>query len=207
MAHDIPQAHRANPVQTGLLAIACLTSLALCGWLFVQPHATSPTPSPAGPAATEALALLAPLVPPGSLRIAVRPLETGRDILILQDAATPALDIALVQRLLTASIGYDAQAGDTLTLERAAFAAHPGSAGRLPAILAGLNGLLLAGMLLTRHARTESPASRHRPEERPAAPLTAAAPAAVEAAATLAERRPDAAIQVLRRWMREGETA
>jgi hypothetical protein len=192
-----------------LLLGSALASFGVCAVLLLS----SPQPA-SGPQSGTPEALLSALSPPGSLRISRRSgaQGDGDHILILQDARVPALDVELAARLLSASTGFDPQAGDVMTLERAVFAgpahstlpAPPTLISALALFAGGLASLFGMILVMPRAAPAVSaplPADTH---PRPGPELhTLPANDLPAQGSDLAMRDPETAARVIRLWLRE----
>jgi len=207
-----PRPGRLRPV----LAAALLLALCLLGWrahtVLIAPHLTGPAhsgadtlraPGPADPLAAQAEYLLAPFT--GEAHVRVIRASSPAALLILIDTASPtgaALTADRIGELLSTGGLYDPLAGETLSVQRLAFAGAaetglPLAAGLELAAL-GVLAALLAGALLA-DGRMGAASRARLPAGAGRSPDAIALPSALNAR----QADPERVAALLRKWIAE----
>ncbi len=206
------------PATRGLVALACAVSFGLTGWLALeardgagrQSDPAAMASSVETPLSRDAATLLGPLSAAGAMKVAARREVDGViSVLVVHDAGEAALDLAQAERILSLGIGFDA-ARDVLQVERVAFVRGQGAAGlawAAPGVSGLITLLLLSALMMRAGPAARTPASQARDVGRSAdlsSPHSSARAGDVAVSVDPGDIETDAAVAVLRRWMRQG---
>lgn len=203
-----------------LLLSALALAACLCLWRGAQAFTTDTSSLTTGsPQETRLAGLLEPVAGAGKVRVSLRAGADGTAHYLVMLDRTPEEGAQLparIEAVITSAAGYDAAAGDTLSVQQFPFAAGAGTRPE-PAALIEIGALaalcaLLAGALMSRQASPmPQPVEAPRAETSPVrlSPVRAMAPDMIDDEAGPALRKagqaasadPTRAAQVIRRWM------